>query len=247
MLLQLLPDVIYFRSKSDEDQFLCPNVCTVVNIYGDGRCLFRCLAVFLHPELQDAERDALGRASHSADKTETEHANTLRKTIVGIIIENEALLSSVASDLQFLLDESQGQSFATIRDRIEFMSYDEEMYAGFLEVLAAAFFLQTQIRVYVKETCTHPYKLYAKLPTYHFHSRQPMNLLYTKDTGGQNGHFRLLLVKNLEKPTAQSTAVDNSADRNVKFADVLKQFIKIGAGLLFCFFFFFFFFFLLHV
>ena len=165
-----------------------------MRVHGDGRCLFRCVATATSKELQLARRTLVGC---SVDKglasTEKRVADDMRKDVASLLRENVLAVEELSHDLQFILDDEIGTSFQTIEDRIECISH-ESSYVGYLEIMAVAYILRKQFRIFTENPKSEAYTLHSLLPTAPGES-SPICLLYRLDTNSEPGHYDLLLPK----------------------------------------------------
>src|SRR5688572_25714729 len=122
----------------------------VIRVHGDGRCLFRCVAVASSKELQEAKRTIL---SCPQDKTmvmlEEHLADQLQQDVVCLLKKNKVALNEVTCSMKFLLDDKVGERFRTVEDRIN--SVETTGYAGYLEILVLAYILNKQFRIFIKQ------------------------------------------------------------------------------------------------
>ena len=206
----------------------------MVQTFGDGRCFFRCLAASLYKELREAYRSEYGLIiSEDLVQSEMHKADTLRRVIASLLFQEEQLLSRMARDIPFLLDNTFSTKFASIKERAKSMSR-VGTFAGNLEIIAAAFLLKTQIHIYRRESDGSNFKLIAKLPIDNFSAREPILLEYQEDSEEQSGHFNLLIaskesVSDMEFPI--SVAIEeilqiheDNQKEIVQFEDMFNQF-----------------------
>jgi len=77
-------------------------------VFGDGRCLFRSVAVFLYHSLHMADRGHLGElTSLEFAQEEQLKADLLRAEICNVLSEHKDLLREMSGNLLFMLDSSQ--------------------------------------------------------------------------------------------------------------------------------------------
>jgi len=110
----------------------------VLRISGDGRCLFRCVAVAGSQELQLARRSVLGcPANKQFAAIEEQLANNTRNSVANLLRANRRVLEEMSHDLEFILDDEIGKKFLSITDRIENVA-EVNAYVGYLEILCVA-------------------------------------------------------------------------------------------------------------
>jgi hypothetical protein len=159
----------------------------IIQTFGDGRCLFRCAAIALSHELQTAERTILGYPRDSSLRSAEERkADELRRDVVRLLRMNESVLDKTSQDLKFLLDDKIGNEFTSMAERIETVA-EETGYVGYLEILALAYLLKRQFKIFVQPP-DKPRILQCILPAVSGDS-SPICLLYRMDTATQPGHY----------------------------------------------------------
>jgi len=210
-----------------------------VNVVADGRCFFRCVASSGVRCLQQGARSRSGRLteSHLAD-TEVRFADQIRKSTVTFLRQRSNELNGLVDSVPFLLDRSINEGpYSSLEARLQMMFQNDE-YAGYLEVTAVAYIVQRPIFVYMlqPQTDDNKLKLIAKLPpaiadntrTVAWENRQAILLIHTFDTDQRPGHFDLLVDKNVtltEDPlslTAFMSALAAIDKREVSFTYVLR-------------------------
>src|SRR6218665_260808 len=188
----------YFRSGSSATaagttatiDILSKSATILISICGDGRCLFRCIALFVNKNLLHAKRATSGRPrSTEDDKTETELADKIRADVVALILKNSEYIETKSEDLPFLLDNKLNEpGYVSVKSRCQAMRNEAE-YAGMLEILAAAYILDVQICIYIDQSDTDSYTPYAMLPTVVPNTHSKMHLLHHVDSRSKSGHF----------------------------------------------------------
>ncbi|XP_022111561.1 uncharacterized protein LOC110990766 [Acanthaster planci] len=162
----------------------------VIPIYGDGRCLFRCVAAFSNYDILHCDRNAFGIPSDTNVFLEEILADNLRHAVCDFLSLNIAYLETLPVGVkQFLLESSPNTFYASFVARIE----DEHFpgtYGGCLEICALASICQIDIHIYQRSV--EGIKLVAKYPIDQ-HSGHHICLLYRPDSASAAGHFDLLL------------------------------------------------------
>lgn len=176
----------------------------MIRIHGDGKCLFRSVAVASSVELRTARRTVF---SCPTDKKlimlEEGLADQLQQDVLSVLRSNIAALKEVTCNMGFLLDNKVGESFPTVEDRIE--SVETTGYAGYLEILVLAYILNTQFRIYTRQQPTDKsYTLFCNLPPDSgVKYSDSICLLYLRDTTSHAGHYDLMVPKwKITQPTA---------------------------------------------
>ena len=99
----------------------------IVNIYGDGRCFFRCMATYLLGELRKSKRTDCGISE--LEREERDSADLLRAEVVKLLERESDFLSRNETHWQFLLDTDLDNHY--VSSRIQDMNKPGE-YAGYL-------------------------------------------------------------------------------------------------------------------
>ena len=161
---------------------------TVV-VLGDGRCLFRCISVFLYKTLQVARRDGTGEVVDPNIHTdETLKADLLRNAVCTVLREHHSNISEKAANLPYLLDNNTGYAYKSIDERIDAMARPKT-FAGNLELVALSFLMRIQIHLYRRSN--DDVELVARIPTSLFAGNKPICLEYK--VKNEIGHFNLLI------------------------------------------------------
>ncbi|XP_071796281.1 uncharacterized protein [Asterias amurensis] len=166
----------------------------VINIFGDGACLYRCIAVFSDNKLINCHRSLHGLPLDPVSlEREVQLSALIRKGTCDILREHIDVLRSLPDVVQkYLLEIDQNNSYPTFSDRIK----DNEKlstYAGHLELCAISYALSIEIRLY-QETETGLTEV-AKYPNdvSLFPNTNHICLLYTPSVVSLCGHFQLLI------------------------------------------------------
>lgn len=171
----------------------CSNI-SVIKVFGDGRCLFRCATIHGIKALQDAARSHC--SGLATEKTllilEENSSDYIRKAVVSALRNEQANLEAETANLPFMLDSSVGKSYASVGQRLEMMARPSE-YAGFLECVALSYVTGRQVLLY--EENEQKYVLVAKFPSIAGPVAEPIRLLYQMDTTKHDGHFDIIIVK----------------------------------------------------
>lgn len=165
----------------------------VVKCYPDGRCFFRCVAVYSLGCLRTAVRSRHGKLKdQQLFDMEQSFADEIRREVIAFLCTNLNMLNEMTDSLPFLLDRQVHGYFTSVDSRLEAMANPCE-YAGVLEMLAVSFLFQRPIHVYQSQP-DKTFKVIAKLPMFSnlYESNQPIMLLHEFDTVKASGHFDLL-------------------------------------------------------
>ena len=177
-----------------------------IQVYGDGRCLFRCIASRLNTTLLLCERNEGGMPlDPRLQKLESKLADTLRTDTVNTLKANLHFLDDAL--VQALCEKQNGQHFVSLEERLRAMESHDE-YAGELE-----------IRGLVYSSCCpiFLYRLVNGIPLCYiqygddlFPQTQPIKILYHPDQADKPGHYDLL-IDQFDKNSAKSVIDQNSA------------------------------------
>jgi hypothetical protein len=95
----------------------------LIQVLGDGRCFFRCVAVHGITELQNAQRNKNDIATNpKVALLEKDYADRVREKVVAYLKGNESQLQSMSGDLRLLLDDTVGARFESVGKRIRAIS-----------------------------------------------------------------------------------------------------------------------------
>ena len=173
---------------------IADSVFRLVNVYGDGRCFFRCVTADGLSCLQTAARSEDGvLIDDDKRRLELVFADQIRDSVVKFLLSHSDMLHSQALLLPMLLDRGIGQSYSSVLNRIQRMSKVDE-YAGFLEIVALSFILQRQIHIYKMSEELNKFTLIAKLPSTLYEKERPICIVHHFDTRTKPGHFNLLVA-----------------------------------------------------
>jgi len=176
----------------DRDDYL------VVQVNGDGRCFFRCVAIAGCEQLQRTARSPhhipldLRLASH-----EENLADRTRTMVVERIKAHQAELEQISDSLPFLLEDRFNQTYTSVADRISGVARCDG-YIGYLELVATCHLLKTQFKIFVQGRDRDQYELMCVIPattSTSLFEGSMVHLLHQVDTYGRAGHFDLLLRK----------------------------------------------------
>ena len=123
-----------------------------VNVYPDGRCLFRAAAVSMDPALIKCSRTIMGWPCNReiADK-ETKEADGLRMNTVRVMYENKDLYASTSKEMGFT--DIYDADFGTMEERLNEMK-NPSVYAVEPELLALVHLIEQPIEVYQPDGST---------------------------------------------------------------------------------------------
>ena len=123
-----------------------------VNVYPDGRCLFRAVAVSMDPVLIKCSRIIMGWPCNReiADK-ETKEADGLRLNTVRVMYENKDLYASTSKEMGFT--DIYDADFGTMEERLK-ETKNPSVYAGEPELLALVHLIEQPIEVYQPDDST---------------------------------------------------------------------------------------------
>ena len=164
---------------------------SIVRVFPDGSCFFRCLSVSLDKTLQSAERSSDGLiCDYKLRCLEQSFADDIRDSVVRLLRCHVQELDAKCQALPMLLERDVGKYYKSMSHRLESMTQRTE-FAGNLEVLAAAYLMKRQIHI-VEETI-NTVRLIAKFPETYFCDSSPIKVIHKYDTASNPGHFDLLL------------------------------------------------------
>ena len=173
---------------------------TLLKVYGDGRCFYRCIAVSGTRLLLKALRNAYGIPSEgNLFSLETMLASKIQSGILSILNDNVATLNNLPADMKQLCLEKQSGVY--YNDFAECLTDHRKpgTYASALQIVTTAFALKTQIHIYQIVDGTD-YSLVATYPPDYYPDSDPIQVLYTPDTTGSPGHFDLLVDVDVDVP-----------------------------------------------
>ena len=112
-------------------------MASVVTVYGDGRCFFRCLAIYLCKELLEAERTENGlTVSNILRNEQISKADNLRGAFLDLLSKEKEMLSQKSKTLPYILDKGPSSQYTSFNERLEAMSH-AGTFAGNVELVAA--------------------------------------------------------------------------------------------------------------
>ena len=123
-----------------------------VNVYPDGRCLFRAVAVSMDPALIKCSRTIMGWPCNReiADK-EAKEADGLRMNTVRVMYENKDLYASTSKEMGFT--DIYDADFGTMEERLKEMK-NPSVYADEPELLALVHLIEQPTEVYQPDDST---------------------------------------------------------------------------------------------
>ena len=148
-------------------------------------------------------------------------ADDLRQDVLNLLSQSETFLDELSNDLQFILDDEAGKCFPSVHDRIR--SVNRTGYAGYLEIFALAYILDSQFKIFV-ERQNGSYALQCAVPAASC-SSSSICLLYHIDSASHPGHYDLLLQKAQCEAEVQLVAgeLDRLTDRKMSFECFVKR------------------------
>ena len=222
---------------TDSSDTLLKSSASVVNVVGDGNCLFRCVAISSNVSLQRCKRKSNGTpCSKAEEKMEATIANVLRQNVVEFIRSNSIDLKQAEKDLPFLLDKDVGKSYLSLAHRVEEMSNTHE-YGGFLELAVLSYLGNVPVKIYSnnvkdQDVCSEDssYCLVAKFELSDVDntgSKDCINLLYRMDTKRNPGHFSLIVRD--DNRQCQSFTITES-NKMTTFREFLLSFVSCNSS-----------------
>ena len=181
---------------------------TLVNVNRDGRCFYRCLASFSTLSLRKGHRNAYGiPVEGSLYSIETMIADHIQSGIANILTSNIDTLDKLPPSIRSLCLELQSGIFYSDFSDCLTNHRKPGTYACTLQIVSAAYAMQTQVRVY--QFIGKDYKLIAIYPAENFYEESDsVNILYTPDSFGNPGHFDLLIESDLHKDVEEMISLD---------------------------------------
>ena len=185
----------------------------VIHIAGDGRCFFRCAAVFAFPELRPADRKSCGLpVDTDLGRKESQLADVLRTNVVSFLILHTEHLAILCKSFPFLLDINIGETYNGIVDRLARMKCSTE-YAGFLEVAALSYLTKNDINIFTKTGDSfHLHTSFAFNNSVTSSPATPLTLLHDIDDAYHAGHFTLLYPTSTPCPAEAIVALAMNGD-----------------------------------
>ena len=191
-----------------------------IKIFGDGACLYRCIAVFSEIQLINCQRNLHGLPLDSIYlEREAQLSALIRKGTCEILQCHIDVLEILPDVIQkHLLEIGPNNSYATFSDRIK----DNEKpgtYAGHLELCAISYALSTEIRLFqetelgLKEVAKYPNDVSLLSNTNH------ICLLYTPGVASLCGHFELLM-----KDSCRSSLNNLFSEESIAVGSVFANF-----------------------
>ena len=200
---------------------------SLLKVYGDGKCFYRCLAVYSTLSLRKCPRNAYGvpPSSGNLNSLETMLADIIQLGIRYLLYNNLSTLNSLLPSIKQSYLEKQAGVF--YEDFIDCLNDHAKLgtYACTLQIVTAAYAMRTQIHIY--QLVREGYELIAIYPPDMFEDSYPVHVLHRTDSYGQPGHFDLLID---ESESEFPTDVDDeiiSVDSSLP--DVFNQWQKINS------------------
>ena len=179
-----------------------------VKVYGDGRCIFRCIATLLNrPLLLCAGNEGGMPLDPRLENFETSPADILRADTVQTLEANLHFLNILDDAIKKALCEKQtGQFYSSLEERLTSMlSHDE--YAGELEIRGLVYSSCCPIFLYQLQNGIP--KCYIKYGDEQLPNIEPLRILYHPDQPNQPGHYDIL-VNQYGIDTAKSVLDQNT-------------------------------------
>ncbi|XP_038061686.1 uncharacterized protein LOC119732298 [Patiria miniata] len=166
----------------------------IVPIFGDGRCLYRCIASFSRSDILFCGRNEVGIPIDSVCfQEEQQLADQIRRSVCMFLEQHINSLEGLPEGIQHvLLESSSNEFYSSFAERIS-DNKNPSTYAGHLEMCALACILQTDVHVY--QRTVQGMKLVARYPNEqmsHYH----ICLLYRPGSNSLTAHFDLLYCAN---------------------------------------------------
>jgi len=176
----------------NDDKLQKSSALSLIRVFGDGRCLFRCAAIHgVHALRNTARNRVSGLALDiSLQNMEQQLSDRIRSEVVESLHAEQAILEVETSNLPFMLDSNMGKSYSSLGHRLEMMTKPNE-YAGYLECLTLSYVSGRQVLIY--EDKKQYYHLLAKFPVASTDTVEAIRLLYQMDSTHQDGHFDLIV------------------------------------------------------
>jgi len=194
----------------NDDKLLKSSSLSLIRVYGDGRCLFRCAAIHGVKALHSIARSHCSSLPLDKDLQylEQELSDRIRNEVVEALQAEQVKLQAETSHLHFLLDSNIGKSYNSLAHRLEMMSKPNE-YAGFLECLALSYVAGRQVLIY--EDKEQHYHLLAKFPASSTQIAEPIRLLYQMDSKKHDGHFDIIIAQGRSSSDYWDVSDDNES------------------------------------
>lgn len=184
---------------------------SLVKIYEDGNCFFRCLAIYIKNNLQECKRMKNGRCqSRNLFLKETNLADSLRDLLLCFLKENKEKYQNQNLDGCSLYLEDE-----TLEEHIDRMSEDGE-FAENLEVKLASDFLKININIWMLNNLKD-LNLVDQKSGY----QNTINLLLQEDE-----HYDYLIMDNDDPPKIQNleTEIENDNTYHVIYPKINKSY-----------------------
>ncbi len=198
---------------------------SLLKVYGDGRCFYRCLAAYSTLSLRQCPRNAYGVpiSEGNLNSVEVMIADKIQLGIRTVLQNNIASLDNLPFDIrQSCLEKQSGVFYDDFTDCVNDHS-KLGTYACTLQIVTAAYAMKTQIHIY---KLTHEgYDLMAVYPPDFYEESDPVHILHTPDSYGNPGHFDLLTDIDNELPTDVEEMI--SVEANV--CDVFSQWQRVNS------------------
>ena len=170
---------------------------TLLKVFGDGRCFYRCIAAHSSQLLRTSIRNLYGKPTEGNNFSfETMLADKILNGISAVLKDNVHVLRKLPETIGNLFLEKQSGIYYENFDVCLHEQSKPGTYACTLQILAAAFAIRTQICIY--EFVDQNYELIATYPHDFYQNSDPIHLLYHPDCTGEPGHFDLLLEDKLD-------------------------------------------------
>lgn len=191
-----------------------------VQVYGDGRCLYRCIASYSNSNILLCKRNEVGiPVDQTMFHLEQQFADYFRYSVCQHLEQHLELLEELPEGIkQVLLESSNDQFYSSFSEKVA-DGRNSGTYAGHLEMCSLACVLRTDICVYQKTV--HGLTLVARYPT------KPMSmyhicLLYRPGSNAITSHFDLMYHGSC-RPNCQLLLDTNDTTFN-KWHDGVKGF-----------------------
>ena len=185
-------DYCSFVRQSDDSNSIGSMALKHVKVYGDGRCLFRCIATLLNwPLLLCVRNEGRIPLDPRLENFETNLADILQANTVQTMEADLHFLNILDDPIKKVLCEQQtGQFYSSLEDRLTSMlSHDE--YAGELEICGLVYSSCCSILLYQLENGVP--QCYSSMVVKNFPNMEPLRILYHPDQPNQPGHYEILV------------------------------------------------------
>ena len=182
----------FARQKSDDSNSIGSMAFKHAKVYGDGRCLFRCIATLLNqPLLLCVRNEGRMPLDPRLENFETSLADILQAKTVQTLEANLHFLNILDDPIKKVLCEQQtGQFYSSLEERLtSVLSRDE--YAGELEICGLVYSSCCSILLYQLQSCIP--QSYSKYGSEQFLNVEPSRILYYPDQPNQPGHYDILV------------------------------------------------------